>query len=206
MTKFIEEIQNLEKGERSCLEVKGLVKILANDSTVLQLSPGLTCTKWIDIPTSMICEEPQPRILKIQSCKDHTHPYVQLWLKRPNDEQEKIFFSLAEALIHDDKAHLETSQGYFSKASLHPSLPPSQQLANYHEDALFYACGPCHDEYSGRSLGACNNGGEIYYYNINRGVPHQQAIRNCHVYCDNQYWRTGNRELYRPCLYGCDHC
>lgn len=76
----------------------GTVKSNPETDRVLTFSPGMTCSKWIPIPSSLIeSVEPLGKI----PCVDHEHDLVRLTLKEPMTPEVKALSALVVALQRD---------------------------------------------------------------------------------------------------------
>ena len=73
----------------------GMVKKSAKAKRSIEFSLGMQCAVWVTIPVDLI---DQVRVLRIVTCKDHTHPLVELSLKAPANPEAKLFASLLQGL------------------------------------------------------------------------------------------------------------
>jgi hypothetical protein len=94
-TEFFDKLQSDELETLIPFSIIGMVKKSEGREEAIEFSPGGHCSHWVKIPLEMI---ENVKVLKIVTCKDHTHPLVKLHLKSPRTVEGKIFLSLLEAL------------------------------------------------------------------------------------------------------------
>jgi hypothetical protein len=77
------------------LRLTGMVKQVEDDDTAILFAPGRNCANWVTIPLDVI---ENVEVVEIVTCKDHTHPLVNIQFKKPGSEEALVFSSLARSL------------------------------------------------------------------------------------------------------------
>ena len=65
------------------VELEGIAKPAGADGKAFMFSTGTDCGTWIQIPLDIV---QNIELIRVISCKDHTHPLVRLQLKEPPKE------------------------------------------------------------------------------------------------------------------------
>lgn len=88
-----EFIEHLRSRHTDAHVFTGIVKPAAGDPDVLMFARGMDCSRWVEIPVSMI-----ERVEKLHTvvCGDHTHQLVHLFLNRPRSAEGRAFGALAQ--------------------------------------------------------------------------------------------------------------
>jgi hypothetical protein len=94
-TEFFEKLQHNELEALVPFSITGMVKKADGKEKAIEFSSGGHCSHWVTIPLEFIEDV---KVLKIVTCKDHTHPLVKLNLKAPKSSDGKVFFALLEGM------------------------------------------------------------------------------------------------------------
>jgi hypothetical protein len=87
---FLNKLQNDEVISQIAFE--GMVKKSKDDPKVIMFAHGTNCNGWVAIPAAQL---EKVEVLSVVPCKEHSHPYVRIHLKRPTTDEGSLFSQLA---------------------------------------------------------------------------------------------------------------
>ena len=90
---FVAKLKSGDLGVGAPLSLLGMVKD-AEDDRHLMFAGGTDCETWTEVPLDMI---ESIELRDVVPCRDHSHPFVKLYLEEPESEEARMFASLAKA-------------------------------------------------------------------------------------------------------------
>jgi hypothetical protein len=81
---------------RPPLVLTGMAKKGEDDDKQVWFAIGTNCANWRVVPLNLV---ESIEALEIVPCRDHTHPLVKMYFKKPNSEDSMLFTSLAIDII-----------------------------------------------------------------------------------------------------------
>jgi hypothetical protein len=72
-----------EKTLAEPIVLEGMAKQEDGNTNSFMFSVGTSCTSWVQIPLDIV---ENIELLRVVGCKDHTHPFIKLYLKEPPTE------------------------------------------------------------------------------------------------------------------------
>jgi hypothetical protein len=81
---------------RPPLVLTGMAKKGEDDDKQVWFAIGTNCANWRVVPLNLV---ESIEALEIVPCRDHTHPLVKMYFKKPNSEDSMLFASLAINII-----------------------------------------------------------------------------------------------------------
>ena len=77
------------------LALVGMVKKSEGKGKAFQFALGGNCSGWVTIPLELVEDV---EVLRTVTCKDHSHPLVNLKLKAPRTPEGKLFAAMLEGM------------------------------------------------------------------------------------------------------------
>lgn len=78
------------------MSLVGMVKKSTKAKRAIEFSLGESCAGWVTIPIDRI---EGVRVLRMVSCRDHSHPLVEMGLKAAESPEARLFASLLQGVL-----------------------------------------------------------------------------------------------------------
>lgn len=92
---FFERLRENKLDFAQSTVIQGMVKKANSAERVIEFAPG-NCEHWISVPLEQI---DNVEFISQMRCKDHSHPYVTLFLKPADSVEGKLFQALLRSLL-----------------------------------------------------------------------------------------------------------
>jgi hypothetical protein len=102
----------------------------------------INCDSWVELPVELIESAEQ---VGNRTCKDHSHPVVQIKLKQTDDQLGNILMALLSQILENSKSSMQDIPNLQMNRSLMPLRRRPGGSGGGTSPCLYYSCGTCSD-------------------------------------------------------------